>query len=68
MRFAGLFKFEDRIPTYNGGGLQRIDEVQRDRNKRDKPMMPFEKDIASEPGSQERRLKRLKSAGMWTGR
>jgi len=68
MRFAGLFKFEDRIPTYNGGGLKRIDEVQRDRNKRDSPMLPIEEQIASEPGSQERTLKRLRSAGMWSGR
>ena len=68
MRLAGaIFDYRDRIPTYSMGGMQRIEEVDRDRNARNSPMLPWEEEILREPGTQEKRLMRLRAARSITG-
>jgi len=49
------------------GGMQRIEEVDRDRNARNSPMLPWEEQILREPGTQEKRLMRLRAARSLTG-
>ena len=47
MRFAA--EIFDRIPAYTQGGAQRMLEIDRDRNRRTKPLLPYEQEIITAP-------------------
>jgi len=49
MRFASDIFRDQRIPQYTIGGAQRIQEVNTDRNRRTKPLLPYEEDIIYGP-------------------